>query len=41
MQTCLRLFKEDIIRNMDEDRFGFEPEITAKIAKNKVPGEEL
>ena len=38
METCYKLFRTDIIRNIDlkEKRFGFEPEVTAKIAK--VPG---
>ncbi|RZD17600.1 MAG: glycosyltransferase family 2 protein [Candidatus Acididesulfobacter diazotrophicus] len=37
METCYKVFKIDIIRNIDieENRFGFEPEITAKIAKIK------
>ena len=35
METCYKLFKRDIIQNIEieEDRFGFEPEVTAKIAK--------
>jgi glycosyltransferase involved in cell wall biosynthesis len=35
METCYKLFRTDIIRsiNLKEERFGFEPEITAKIAK--------
>jgi len=35
METCYKLFSTDIIRsiNLKEERFGFEPEITAKIAK--------
>jgi len=35
METCYKLFKRDIIQNIDlhENRFGFEPEVTAKIAK--------
>ncbi len=35
METCYKMFKADIIKNivLDSDRFGFEPEITAKIAK--------
>ncbi|MCS6823806.1 MAG: glycosyltransferase family 2 protein [Cytophagaceae bacterium] len=35
METCYKLFKSDIIKNIDlrEKRFGFEPEVTAKIAK--------
>lgn len=35
METCYKLFKSDIIKNIDlkEKRFGFEPEVTAKIAR--------
>jgi len=35
METCYKVFKRDIIKNIqiEEDRFGFEPEITAKVAK--------
>jgi glycosyltransferase involved in cell wall biosynthesis len=35
METCYKLFRTDIIRGIElkEDRFGIEPEITAKIAR--------
>jgi glycosyltransferase involved in cell wall biosynthesis len=35
METCYKVFRREIIQSIDieEDRFGFEPEITAKIAK--------
>ena len=35
METCFKMFRTDIIKNIkiEEDRFGFEPEITAKIAR--------
>ncbi|MBK9264179.1 MAG: glycosyltransferase family 2 protein [Polyangiaceae bacterium] len=35
METCYKLFRREIIQNIliEEDRFGFEPEITAKVAK--------
>lgn len=38
METCYKLFRADMIKglNLKEKRFGFEPEVTAKIAK--VPG---
>jgi glycosyltransferase involved in cell wall biosynthesis len=38
METCYKLFKSDIIKNIElkEKRFGFEPEITAKISR--IPG---
>ncbi|MFC1852830.1 glycosyltransferase family 2 protein [candidate division CSSED10-310 bacterium] len=37
METCYKLFKADIIKNMklEANRFGFEPEVTAKLAKTK------
>ena len=37
METCYKLFKTDIIKSISlkENRFGFEPEVTAKIAKTK------
>lgn len=35
METCYKIFKSEIIKNisLNEKRFGFEPEITAKIAR--------
>jgi glycosyltransferase involved in cell wall biosynthesis len=35
METCYKVFRREIIQsiNIEENRFGFEPEITAKIAK--------
>lgn len=35
METCYKAFRRDVIQsiNIEETRFGFEPEITAKIAK--------
>lgn len=35
METCYKLFKTEIIQNikLKEKRFGFEPEVTAKISK--------
>ena len=35
METCYKLIKADLIKSieLEENRFGFEPEITAKIAK--------
>lgn len=35
METCYKLFKADIIQNISltENRFGFEPEVTAKISR--------
>lgn len=40
METCYKLFRGDIIReiapNLKSKRFGFEPEVTAKIARKNV-----
>lgn len=37
METCYKVFKREIIQGIviEENRFGFEPEITAKLAKLK------
>ncbi|MGI9160577.1 MAG: glycosyltransferase family 2 protein [Saprospiraceae bacterium] len=37
METCYKLFRADILKNMDlrEKRFGFEPEVTARISRIK------
>ncbi len=37
METCYKLFKKEIIKSLvlKEERFGFEPEVTAKISKIK------
>jgi glycosyltransferase involved in cell wall biosynthesis len=38
METCYKAFRREIIQSVhiEEDRFGFEPEITAKVAKMEV-----
>jgi len=38
METCYKVFRRDVIQSIsiDEDRFGFEPEITVKIAKRHL-----
>lgn len=38
METCYKCFRRDVIQSItiEEDRFGFEPEITAKLARAKV-----
>jgi glycosyltransferase involved in cell wall biosynthesis len=38
METCYKTFRREIIQKIkiEEDRFGFEPEITAKVARLKV-----
>jgi glycosyltransferase involved in cell wall biosynthesis len=35
METCYKLFRREVLQQItiEEDRFGFEPEITAKVAK--------
>jgi glycosyltransferase involved in cell wall biosynthesis len=35
METCYKVFRREVIQDLDlrEDRFGFEPEVTAKVAK--------
>jgi glycosyltransferase involved in cell wall biosynthesis len=39
METCYKAFRRDVIQAIDieEDRFGFEPEVTAKLARMGVP----
>jgi glycosyltransferase involved in cell wall biosynthesis len=38
METCYKAFRREIIQSIpiEEDRFGFEPEITVKIAKRRL-----
>lgn len=38
METCYKAFRREVIQKVqiEEDRFGFEPEITAKVAKAKM-----
>lgn len=37
METCYKLFRSDLVKSLElvENRFGFEPEVTAKIARIK------
>jgi glycosyltransferase involved in cell wall biosynthesis len=39
METCYKVFRREVLQkiNIEENRFGFEPEITAKVAKLNVP----
>lgn len=39
METCYKVFRKRVLKQLviQENRFGFEPEITAKVAKLKVP----
>ena len=43
METCYKCFKREIIQSVDieENRFGFEPEITAKISKMGIKIKEV
>ena len=43
METCYKCFKRDLIQSIDlkEERFGFEPEVTAKIAKKGIKIKEV
>ena len=43
METCHKAFRTDVLRRIrvEENRFGFEPEVTAKIAKLKVRVQEV
>lgn len=38
IETCYKVFRRDVIQSIDlkEDRFGFEPEVIAKIAQRRV-----
>jgi hypothetical protein len=35
METCYKVFRGEVIRSIriEEDRFGFEPEVTSKVAR--------
>ena len=38
METCYKVFRREVIQKItiEEDRFGFEPEITAKVAQMRL-----
>ena len=38
METCYKVFRRDVIQSIpiEEDRFGFEPEITVKVARRNL-----
>jgi glycosyltransferase involved in cell wall biosynthesis len=38
METCYKMFRREVLERLDlrEDRFGFEPEVTAKLARLRV-----
>jgi hypothetical protein len=39
METCYKVFRREVLAGIQvkSDRFGFEPEITAKVARKKSP----
>ena len=39
METCYKVFRKEVLKKIQiqENRFGFEPEITAKVAKMRIP----
>ena len=43
METCYKVFRREVLKQItiQENRFGFEPEITAKVANLKVPHYEI
>ena len=43
METCYKVFRREIIQaiQIEEDRFGFEPEVTAKVARSGCRIEEV
>lgn len=45
METCYKMFKGDLVRELAKElkakQFGFEPEITARVAKSKAPVYEI
>jgi glycosyltransferase involved in cell wall biosynthesis len=38
METCYKMFRREVIQSMplEENRFGFEPEVTVKVAKRRL-----
>jgi len=43
METCYKVFKREVLEGLDlkSNRFGFEPEITAKIARKRLNGSRV
>ena len=43
METCYKAFQTDVIQSIDivENRFGFEPEITAKVSRKGIKIHEV
>jgi glycosyltransferase involved in cell wall biosynthesis len=42
MEVCYKVFRREVIQGitLKSDRFGFEPEVTAKVARYRWPGED-
>jgi len=43
METCYKVFKREVLQGVEikSDRFGFEPEITAKVARRRLNGKRV
>jgi glycosyltransferase involved in cell wall biosynthesis len=43
METCYKVFKREVLEGIElkSNRFGFEPEITAKIARKRLDGQRV
>jgi glycosyltransferase involved in cell wall biosynthesis len=43
METCYKVFKREVLEgiSLESNRFGFEPEITAKIARKRLNGKRV
>lgn len=43
METCYKVFRREVLEGMElkSNRFGFEPEITAKIARKRLDGKRV
>ena len=43
METCYKVFKSEVLEGMsfESNRFGFEPEVTAKIARKRLNGDRV
>ena len=43
METCYKAFRRDVLRSFEiqQNRFGFEPEVTAKVARRKLRLQEV
>ena len=43
METCYKVFKREVLEgiSLESNRFGFEPEITAKVARKRLKGKRI